>query len=68
MIQDKVRRAGLSDILGEVGNVNVQGEIQQKLDVYANEVLAHLLRRGKGVKYRFGVLGNLAWPLSGARL
>src|SRR5262245_20824117 len=48
MIQARVRRAGLSDILGAVGEgaasqVNVQGEVQQKLDVYANEVLMHCL-------------------------
>jgi len=37
-IQAQVRRAGLSEILGEHGmEKNVQGEIQQKLDVYANE-------------------------------
>ena len=36
MIQDKVRRAGLSDILGEHGEINVHGERQQKLDVYSN--------------------------------
>jgi fructose-1,6-bisphosphatase I len=54
MIQDKVRRAGLSDILGEAGNVNVQGETQQKLDVYANEVLAHLL----GLRDSVGILAS----------
>ncbi|PHR88347.1 MAG: class 1 fructose-bisphosphatase [Blastopirellula sp.] len=43
MIQAKVRRAGLSDILGEHGDVNVQGEIQQKLDVYSNDILSHFL-------------------------
>ncbi|MCB0768711.1 MAG: fructose-1,6-bisphosphatase, partial [Flavobacteriales bacterium] len=41
MIQAKVRRAGLSDILGQHGEINVQGEMQQKLDVYANEALVH---------------------------
>lgn len=44
MIQAQVRRAGLTDILGSLGKVNVQGEVQQKLDVYANEVLMHCLR------------------------
>lgn len=44
MIQAQVRRAGLTDILGSHGLVNVQGERQQKLDVYANEVLFHCLR------------------------
>lgn len=43
MIQARVRRAGLTDILGVAGEINVQGEVQQKLDVYANEVLMHCL-------------------------
>lgn len=43
LIQAKVSCAGLSDILGELGDMNVQGEVQQKLDVYANEVLVHCL-------------------------
>src|SRR3954465_3378074 len=44
LIQAKVRRAGLSDIVGAAGSVNVQGEVQQKLDIYANEMLIHSLR------------------------
>ena len=43
MIESQVRRAGLTNILGSHGEVNVQGEVQQKLDVYANEVLIHCL-------------------------
>lgn len=43
LIEAKVRRAGLSDILGVQGDTNVQGEIQQKLDVYANDMLLHAL-------------------------
>jgi len=39
IIAAAVRRAGLIDILGSAGNVNVQGEDQQKLDVFANETL-----------------------------
>ncbi len=54
LIQAKVRRAGLSDILGDVGDVNVQGEVQQKLDVYSNEVLAHCL----SVRESIGVLAS----------
>ncbi len=42
-IQAKVRRAGLTDILGHQGSENIQGEIQQKLDVYSNEVLLQAL-------------------------
>ncbi|MCH7728864.1 MAG: class 1 fructose-bisphosphatase, partial [Planctomycetes bacterium] len=54
LIQAKVRRAGLSDILGEQGNVNVQGEVQQKLDVYSNEVLIHCLSARESI----GVLAS----------
>jgi fructose-1,6-bisphosphatase I len=43
LIGAKVRRAGLADILGTAGEVNVQGEVQQKLDVYANDMLVHAL-------------------------
>ncbi len=39
MIQAKVRRAGLTDILGDADNENIQGEMQQKLDIYSNECL-----------------------------
>jgi fructose-1,6-bisphosphatase I len=39
MIANKVRSAGLVDILGSAGEENVQGEVQQKLDVFANETI-----------------------------
>ena len=39
MIANKVRSAGLADILGSAENENVQGEVQQKLDVFANETI-----------------------------
>jgi len=54
MIQAKVRRAGLTDLLGDASNINVQGEVQQKLDVYANEVLIHNLR----VRESIGILAS----------
>jgi fructose-1,6-bisphosphatase I len=43
MTEAKIRRAGLLDILGVAGETNVQGESQQKLDVYANQALLHCL-------------------------
>jgi len=43
MVGSKIRKAGLADILGRAGNVNVQGEEQQKLDVYADEVFTSAL-------------------------
>jgi fructose-1,6-bisphosphatase I len=39
LIQSQVRRAALVGILGSFGETNVQGEMQQKLDVFANETL-----------------------------
>ena len=41
-IERKIRLAGLGDIWGS-GAVNVQGEQQQKLDVFANDLLTQLL-------------------------
>jgi len=43
MVGSKIRKAGLADILGRAGNINVQGEDQQKLDVYADEVFTSAL-------------------------
>ena len=39
IISRQVRRAGLTDILGSLGTVNVQGELQQKLDLFANDTV-----------------------------
>ncbi|MGC9373985.1 MAG: class 1 fructose-bisphosphatase [Bacteroidales bacterium] len=36
VVHKKVNKAGLVDVLGEAGNVNIQGEQQQKLDVFAD--------------------------------
>ncbi len=43
LIQAIVRRAGLVDILGGADSENVHGELQQKLDVYANKVIERCL-------------------------
>ncbi|HEU4452276.1 MAG TPA: class 1 fructose-bisphosphatase [Longimicrobium sp.] len=43
MIAKEVRRAGLNDILGYTGEVNVQGEEVKKLDEYANDVIFRAL-------------------------
>ncbi|MGI4827338.1 MAG: class 1 fructose-bisphosphatase [Janthinobacterium lividum] len=43
-IAKKIRLAGLDDLYGEAGATNVQGEQQQKLDVFANETLTKQLR------------------------
>lgn len=37
VVNHEVNKAGLVDILGAAGDTNIQGEEQQKLDVYANE-------------------------------
>lgn len=37
VVHREINKAGLADITGAAGEENVQGEAQQKLDVYANE-------------------------------
>lgn len=43
IIAAQVRRAGLLDILGDAGRVNVQGEIVQKLDEIAHNTIVECL-------------------------
>lgn len=40
IISRHVRRAGLTDILGATGAVNVSGDLQQKLDLFAHDAVA----------------------------
>lgn len=42
----EVNKAGLVDILGDYGTVNVQGEEVKKLDIYANNQFVNVLKRG----------------------
>jgi len=37
VVNHEVNKAGLVDIIGEIGETNIQGEEQKKLDVFANE-------------------------------
>jgi fructose-1,6-bisphosphatase I len=43
VVNYKVNQAGLVDIIGAVGAQNIQGEDQQKLDVFANETFLETL-------------------------
>ena len=43
VVNHEVNKAGLVDIIGQAGDVNVQGEDQQKLDVFANETFIKTL-------------------------
>jgi fructose-1,6-bisphosphatase I len=43
VVNYKVNQAGLVDIIGAAGEQNIQGEEQQKLDVYANEAFIQTL-------------------------
>jgi len=48
MVNKKINKAGLVDIIGRSGDINIQGETQQKLDVYADEVfIGALLSSGE---------------------
>jgi fructose-1,6-bisphosphatase I len=54
LIQARIRMAALENVLGEAGRTNVQGEIQQKLDIYADQMLLHCL----GCRTSVGVLAS----------
>jgi len=43
VVNHEVNKAGLVDILGAAGDTNIQGEDQQKLDVYANNAFIKTL-------------------------
>lgn len=44
VVNHEVNKAGLIDILGGVGETNVQGEDQQKLDLFANDKFIQTLK------------------------
>lgn len=46
IINHKVNKAGLQDILGAVGTTNIQGETQMKLDVFADNALLNAVKWG----------------------
>ncbi len=46
IVNRDIRRAGLLDLFGATGEINVQGEVQQKLDLLAHEEFVQALRRG----------------------
>ena len=44
IISRHVRRAGLTDILGSAGAVNVSGDVQQKLDLFAHDAIQNAVQ------------------------
>lgn len=44
IVNKKVNKAGLVDILGEAGELNIQGEDVKKLDIFANEQFIGAMR------------------------
>jgi len=54
VISREVRKAGLVDILGATGDENVQGEVVQKLDDYANKVFMRCL----GTRGQVSIMGS----------
>ena len=43
LVNREVNKAGLANVLGQIGKSNIQGEQQQKLDVIANEMFIQAL-------------------------
>ena len=54
LIAAQIRRAGLTTLLGDTGEKNIQGESVQKLDVFANNALLYCL----GNRGNIGVLAS----------
>jgi len=54
IISAKVRRAGILEVLGEAGDLNVHGEQQQKLDIIANVVMEQCL----GYRGNVGIMAS----------
>lgn len=44
IVNKKINKAGLVDILGRTGSENIQGESQQKLDIFADKTFINALR------------------------
>ncbi len=42
----EVSKAGLVDIIGSTGKVNVSGDVVQKLDEFANEIFINVMQKG----------------------
>jgi len=48
-ISSKVRKAGIANIYGLAGNINITGDAQKKLDVISNEVFINVLKNSRQV-------------------
>jgi fructose-1,6-bisphosphatase I len=46
IVHREVNKAGLVEILGDTGDINVQGEVVKKLDVFANDQFIAALKAG----------------------
>jgi fructose-1,6-bisphosphatase I len=46
LVSKEVNRAGLGDLLGSMGQMNVQGEIVQKMDKFTNDLFIGILSGG----------------------
>lgn len=66
-IAQKVRRARIEDVLGEVGKMNLHGESQQKLDVLADDLLTHCLERQPSVAVLASEEADEATPVRSAQ-
>lgn len=46
IIWREVSKAGLVDIIGSTGKVNISGDVVQKLDEFANEIFINVMQKG----------------------
>jgi fructose-1,6-bisphosphatase I len=66
MISAEVNKAGLTQILGEHGSVNVQGEDVKKLDIIGNETFIWALEKGGEICAMASEENDDMIPLQGA--
>ena len=62
-VNREVNKAGLVDILGRAGSENVQGEDQQKLDIYANETFLSELKASAKLRISMTVYSKVVTRL-----
>ena len=53
----EVSKAGLVDIIGSTGKVNISGDVVQKLDEFANEIFINVMQK-RGTSLCYGERGK----------
>jgi len=66
LVAREVSHAGLTEILGVAGGINIQGEQQRKLDVFANDTITNILTAAGRVAVLASEEDDEVVPVAGA--